>query len=304
MAEAHSFLADERGVLAVSGPDRKAFLQGLITNDVEKIAPQRAIHAALLTPQGRYLHDFFMVEDGETLLIDCERARLPELQKKLSMFKLRSKVTLEDQSDRWAVAVIWGDGAREALKLPGEPGSASAFEGGIAYVDPRLGAMGCRAVLPSDKAAASLSLAGLTPADQAQWDIHRLALGVPDGSRDLPVEKAFLLESGFDELNGIDWKKGCYMGQELTARTKYRGLVRKRLLPVTIEGAMPAPGTLVMLGEKEAGEMRSGRDGHALAMLRLEMVEAAKQSGPLTAGAATVTAHLPAWVKLPEVSDS
>lgn len=303
MAEAHFFLAGERGVLAVSGPDRKAFLQGLITNDVEKIAPQRAIHAALLTPQGRYLHDFFMVEDGETLLIDCERARLPELQKKLSMFKLRSKVTLEDQSDRWAVAVIWGDGAREALKLPGEPGSASAFEGGIAYVDPRLGAMGCRAVLPSDKAAASLSLAGLTPADQAQWDIHRLALGVPDGSRDLPVEKAFLLESGFDELNGIDWKKGCYMGQELTARTKYRGLVRKRLLPVTVEGAMPAPGTLVMLGEKEAGEMRSGRDGHALAMLRLEMVEAAKNAGPLTAGAATVTPHLPAWVKLPEIAE-
>ena len=120
MAEAHFFLADERGVLAVSGPDRKAFLQGLITNDVEKIAPQRAIHAALLTPQGRYLHDFFMVEDGETLLIDCERARLPELQKKLSMFKLRSKVTLEDQSDRWAVAVIWGDGAREVRRTGAE----------------------------------------------------------------------------------------------------------------------------------------------------------------------------------------
>jgi folate-binding protein YgfZ len=304
MAEAYFFLADERGVLAVGGADRRAFLQGLISNDVEKITPQRSIHAALLTPQGRYLHDFFITEMGETLLVDCERARLPELQKKLSMFKLRSKVTLEDQSARWTVAVIWGEDAREALKLDGEPGSATAFADGIAYVDPRLGAMGCRALLPADSAAASLARAGIEPGDQAAWDIHRLALGVPDGSRDLPIEKAFLLESGFDELNGVDWKKGCYMGQELTARTKYRGLVRKRLLPVTVEGPMPAPGTLVMLGEKEAGEMRSGRDGHALALLRLEMVEAAKETGPLTAGAAKLTAHLPGWVKLPEVSET
>ncbi len=302
MAEAHFFLAGGRGVLAVGGPDRRTFLQGLITNDVEKISATKAIHAALLTPQGRYLHDFFVVEIGETLLIDAERARLPELQKKLSMFRLRSKVTLEDQSDRWDVAVIWGEDARTALQLPPEAGSAAALAEGMVYVDPRLGAMGCRAILPAGTAAATLSLAGLTQADQAAWDIHRLALGVPDGSRDLPVEKAFLLESGFDELNGVDWKKGCYMGQELTARTKYRGLVRKRLLPVTVEGEMPAPGTPVMLGEKEAGEMRSGRDGHALALLRLELVEAAKHNGPLTAGAAKLTAHVPAWVRLPEAS--
>lgn len=304
MAEAYFFMAEDRGVLAVSGPDRRAFLQGLISNDVDKVSSAKAIHAALLTPQGRYLHDFFIAEIGETLLIDCERARLPELQKKLTMFKLRSKVTLEDQSARWAVAVIWDEDAREILKLPAEPGSAAGFADGVVYVDPRLGAMGCRAMLPADSAAASLASAGLEPGDRNAWDIHRLALGVPDGSRDLPIEKAFLLESGFDELNGVDWQKGCYMGQELTARTKYRGLVRKRLLPVTVDGPMPAPGTLVMLGEKEAGEMRSGRDGHALALLRLETVEAAKDTGPLTAGAAKVTAHVPAWVKLPAASES
>jgi folate-binding protein YgfZ len=302
MAEAYFFVADDRGVLAVSGPDRRAFLQGLISNDVERISPERAIHAALLTPQGRYLHDFFVIEMGEALLIDCERVRLPELQKKLSMFKLRSKVTLEDQSARWAVAVIWDEDAREIVNLPADPGSARAFDGGVLYVDPRLGAMGCRAILPAETAAASLAKAGLEQSDQPAWDIHRLALGIPDGSRDLPVEKAILLESGFDELNGVDWNKGCYMGQELTARTKYRGLVRKRLLPVTVEGEMPAPGTPVMLGEKEAGEMRSGRDGHALALLRLEMVEAAKANGPLTAGAAKLTAHLPGWIRLPEDS--
>jgi len=303
MAEAYFFIAEERGVLAVSGPDRRAFLQGLISNDVDKVSSAKAIHAALLTPQGRYLHDFFIAEIGETLLIDCERARLPELQKKLTMFKLRSKVTLEDQSARWAVAVIWDEDAREILKLPAEPGSAAGFADGVVYVDPRLGAMGCRAILPTDSAAASLASAGLDPGDRNAWDIHRMALGVPDGSRDLPIEKAFLLESGFDELNGVDWQKGCYMGQELTARTKYRGLVRKRLLPVTVDGPMPAPGTLVMLGEKEAGEMRSGRDGHALALLRLEMVEAASDTGPLTAGAAKLAAHVPAWVKLPEAAE-
>ena len=287
MAQAHFFLAGDRGVLAIGGPDRRTFLQGLVTADIDKVTAERATHGALLTPQGRYLHDFFIVELGEVLLFDTERARLPDLQKKLSMFKLRSKVTLEDYSERYAVAAI----------------CAGAFDGGVAYVDPRLGAMGCRAILPADTAAASLSLAGLDLADHAAWDLHRLSLGIPDGSRDLPIEKALLLESGFDHLNGDDWQKGCYMGQELTARTKYRGLVRKRLLPVTVEGAMPAPGTPVMLGEKEAGEMRSGRDGHALALLRLEMVEASGPDAPLTAGAATLKAHLPGWIRLPEKAE-
>lgn len=303
MAQAHFFLAGDRGVLAIGGPDRRTFLQGLVTADIDKVTAERATHGALLTPQGRYLHDFFIVELGEVLLFDTERARLPDLQKKLSMFKLRSKVTLEDYSERYAVAAIWGEAARTTLKLPADPGSAGAFDGGVAYVDPRLGAMGCRAILPADTAAASLSLAGLDLADHAAWDLHRLSLGIPDGSRDLPIEKALLLESGFDELNGVDWQKGCYMGQELTARTKYRGLVRKRLLPVTVEGAMPAPGTPVMLGEKEAGEMRSGRDGHALALLRLEMVEASGPDAPLTAGAATLKAHLPGWIRLPEKAE-
>lgn len=303
MGEAFFSLASDRGVLAVGGPDRRTFLQGLITCDVEKVSSEHAVYGALLTPQGRYLHDFFVVELGDTLLLDTERARLPDLQKKLSMFRLRSKVTLEDVSERLVVALIWGKDVGARLDLSSEPGSATALADGIAYVDSRLTAMGCRAILPAERAAAALQQAGLTPADQAAWDLHRLALGIPDGSRDLPVEKAFLLENGFDELNGVDWKKGCYMGQELTARTKYRGLVRKRLLPVTVDGAMPSAGTPVMLGDKEAGEMRSGRDGRALALLRLEMVEAAKEIGPLTAGGAKLTAHLPGWMRLPEKAE-
>ena len=126
----------------------------------------------------------------------------------------------------------------------------------------------------------------------------RLALGVPDGSRDLAVEKALLLEAGFDELNGIDWQKGCYIGQELTARTKYRALVKKRLLPVAVEGALPPPGTPVMLGDEEAGELRSGRDGQALALLRLDAVEKAKAGVALTAGGARLTPRMPDWMKV------
>ena len=128
--------------------------------------------------------------------------------------------------------------------------------------------------------------------DAAAYDRLRLSLGVPDGSRDLTIEKAILLESGFDELNGVDWQKGCYIGQELTARTKYRALIKKRLMPVTVDGPLPPPGTPVMAGDQEAGEMRSGRDGVGLALLRLEAVT---ESKPLTAAGAKLTPQKPAW---------
>ena len=168
--------------------------------------------------------------------------------------------------------------------------------GGVVYVDPRLAAVGARAVLPAAGAGDALEAAGLTREDPAGYDALRLAHGLPDGSRDLVVEKAVLLESNFEELNGLDWDKGCYLGQEVTARTKYRGLVRKRLLPVEIEGATPPPDTAVMAGEKEAGRMRSAANGRGLALLRLDAVAAARESGtPLTAGAARITPRTPDW---------
>jgi len=291
----------ERGVLEIAGADRHAFLQGLISNDVSKAAPDRAIHAALLTAQGKYLNDFFVVALGEALYLDAEAARLEELRRRLSLYKLRSKVTLAIASERFGVAVAWGTGAAAALGLPEQPGAAREFAGGLAYVDPRLAALGARALLPCGAGTAALAEAGLAQGDAAAYDRLRLSLGVPDGSRDLEVERAILLESGFDELNGIDWQKGCYMGQELTARTKYRALIKKRLLPVDVEGKLPPPGTPVMLGDAEAGELRSGRDGLALALLRLEAVEAAAKTGAaLTAGEARLTPHQPEWLKLPQ----
>src|SRR6185369_657434 len=141
-------IAPDRGVIAITGEDRVAFLQGLVSNDVAKVAADHAIYAALLTAQGRYLHDFFIAAHGDTLLIEVERARLPDLLKKLSLYKLRSKVALKDASAEWAVALLWGDQAAATLKLEAQPGKATALEGGLAFIDPRLAALGARALLP------------------------------------------------------------------------------------------------------------------------------------------------------------
>jgi folate-binding protein YgfZ len=286
-----------RGVIEVAGEDRVAFLQGLVSNDVAKASASRALYAALLTAQGRYLFDFFIIAQGDALYLDTEAARLTELLRRLSIYKLRAKVTLSHASSRFVIAAAWGDGASAALGLGGI-GAAKDFVGGIAYADPRLEALGARFLLPRETGLAALAQAGFAPADETLYDRHRLALGVPDGTRDLPPEKALPMESGFDELNAIDWQKGCYMGQELTARMKYRALVKKRLLPVSIEGAMPAPGTTIMLEGSEAGEIHSGRDGHALALLRLDAVEAAANGATLRADEARVIPQKPSWMTI------
>lgn len=293
-----SALLDSRSVLTVSGPDRRAFLQGLVSNDVEKAGPDRAIHAALLTPQGKFLHDLFIVELGETLLLDVEAGRRADLLKRLSMYRLRSKVTLADAGDDWSVMAFFGAGAGLPFGLQEEAGQAAPTSGGVVFVDPRLAGLGLRGILPREEAGKIAVSRGFAPAPFDAYDRLRLAQGVPDGSRDLPVEKAILLESGFDELNGVDWQKGCYMGQELTARTKYRGLVRKRLMPVAIDGAVPEPGTPLSFDGKDAGEMRSGIDGIGMALIRLEAAEAAASANrPIEAGASRLFPQRPEWAK-------
>jgi folate-binding protein YgfZ len=300
MAQGNFVVLDDRGILAVSGPDRGAFLQGLVSNDVEKIAADRAVYAALLTAQGKYLHDFIMVAAGEAIWLDAEAARLADLKRRLSIYRLRAKVTLDELPER-AVAAVFGDEVCRILDLPEQPGAARPFAGGVALVDPRLAALGARVILPREEIRETLAAAGLAETDFAAYDRHRLALGIPDGSRDLIVEKSILLESGFDELNGVDWQKGCYIGQELTARTKYRGLIKKRLFPVRIDGPAPAPGTVLSLDGKEAGEMRSSRDGFGLALLRLD---AAAEDRGLSADGATLAATQPDWMRLESESPS
>jgi folate-binding protein YgfZ len=284
-------LVSHRSVIAVGGPDRVDFLQGLISNDTTKVTPGHAIWAALLTPQGRFLNDMFVADGGnETLLLETERERAPALARKLGLYKLRSKVTVEDRSAAMEVAVVFGPGAE---KVP-------PIDGASAFVDPRLPELGVRVLAPAGQAATLLAARGCIDAPLAVYDALRLELGVPDGSRDLTVEKALLLENGFDELNGVDWQKGCYMGQELTARTKYRALIRKRLFPVRIEGALPAPGTSIYKDGQEVGELRSGSGSRALAMLRLDAVKAGQK---LTAGEVGILPEIPAWMRLPETAD-
>ena len=293
-----SFVHTGRGVLRISGDDRVAFLQSLISNDVAKVAAAgaaagRVVYAALLTAQGRFLHDFMVAGVGDALYLDAEGARLGDLLRRLSLYKLRSRVALADVSADFAVGIVFGAAALAAFGLPGEPGAAIALGRGVIYVDPRLPALGARAILPREELHL-LRRAGIGDGKAEDYDSLRLSLGVPDGSRDLPVERALLLENGFDELNGVDWKKGCYVGQELTARMKYRALVRKRLVPVRIEGPMPAAATPVLLGEEEAGEMRSSSGAFGLALLRIDAVEQSVRDGrPLTADQARLVPILP-----------
>ena len=296
MAEARFTLLEDRGILAVGGPDRRTFLQGLVSNDVDKVGPAQACYAALLTAQGKYLFDFMIIELDDALLLDGERARLADLKRRLSIYRLRAKVTI-DERPSLAVAAAFGEDALAALELPGEPGRARSFAGGVAYVDPRLTALGARFVLPCYAAPSALAAAGLSETGFEAYDRLRLGLGVADGIRDLVLEKSILLEAGFDELNGVDWNKGCYIGQELTARTKYRGLVKRRLMPVAIAGLPPAAGTPILADGREVGEMRSSRDGRGLALLRIDAGLIGKR---LSAGDAVVIPEPPNWMRLPE----
>jgi folate-binding protein YgfZ len=242
-------LLPNRGVLRLEGPDREAFLQGLVTNNVAAVTQDNAVYACLLTPQGKFLHDFFLVRDGESLLIECEADRSEDLLRRLKMYKLRAKITLSDVSESFV-----------ACAAPDKP--EAAFDG-LAYRDPRLPALGYRLLPPRAPAAAVL------PFDD--YDRRRIALGVPDGSRDMEVGKAILLENNIDLLNGVAWDKGCYTGQELTARTHYRGLIKKRLSPVRIAGTAPAPGAPLIENGVEIGEMRSANGDLGLALLKLDI---------------------------------
>jgi len=293
MSQVFATLADERGVLRLSGPDTRDFLQGIVSNDVYKASPSRALWAAFLTPQGKYLHDFFLLDEGEALLLEGDAARLPDLAKRLRPYKLRSKVEIALPEPAPVVALLWGEGVAEALGLPNEAGAAGPLGDGLVFLDPRVPEAGARAILPAATAEATLRDAGFAPGERSDHERLRIALGLPDGARDMEPEKAILLENGFDELAGVDWQKGCWLGQELTARTKYRGLVKKRLLPVRFDGPAPAPGTAVTRDGREVGEIRSLAGDRALALLRLEALE-----GPLAAGDALLAVERPDWVRL------
>lgn len=284
----------DRCVIRISGEDSRTFMQGLISNDVEKADGRQAVYAALLTPQGKYQFDFFVVADGDDLLLDGVKGDADALIKKLTMFKLRSKATLEDVTSDYAVYALIGDGAADVLE---DGAQTKTGDGAIFFADPRLPQAGVRAIAPAEMEATAL---GGHNGSEDDYQKHRISLGLPEAPFDLEKEKSILLESGFDELSGVDWKKGCYMGQELTARTKYRGLVKKRLFPVTLSRPGIEPGTDVMQDGKVVGEIRSVMDDRGLAMLRLKALGGAEMS----AGNAVVFPAVPDWMQLPESDDA
>ena len=280
-------LLPDRGVIKVAGDDARHFLNGLISNDMGKIAPGTACFAALLTPQGKIIVDFIVAEaepgDGGGFFLDCPRALATALRDKLTFYKLRAKVTVDDLSEALGVMALW-DGA-------------ALSEFGLSYADPRLSALGSRTILPPDLVAEAAADLGATLTDAAAYDAHRIALGVPRGGEDFIYGDAFPHEADMDQLAGVDFVKGCYVGQEVVSRVEHRGSARSRIVPVTYEFA-PASGQPVMAGEKEVGTLMSTAKGHGLAMIRLDRaVDALAAGTPLTCGNMPVHLVKPAWAR-------
>jgi len=263
-------LLEDRGVVRVSGEDATSFLQGLLTNDVERLKPGEARYAGLLTPQGKILFDMLVVrapaETGAAFLLDCAAAQAADLARRLGFYKLRAKVSIADESADHGVVAVWGE----------EPENAP---GAVFYADPRDPRLGWRAILPGAKAVA------VGEAHAATYEALRIEAGVPKGGVDFVYGDAFPHDANFDLLHGVDFEKGCYVGQEVVSRMKHRGAARKRVARVKILGEPPAPGTPVLDRELAVGTLGSSSGREALAMLRLDRVEEANSAGRgLTAG--------------------
>jgi folate-binding protein YgfZ len=298
-------LAD-RGVVRVAGEEAKTFLDGLLTCDLDRVAPGRPRFGALLSPQGKILFDFivFAAADG-AFHFDCARVQAPDLAKRLGFYKLRAKVTVEDLSGASVVLVGWGDSPKLDTALAGD--------------DPRLPALGWRAIASppegeaetrSDRVrgvdATSPATSALPPAPQpspingegeAAYHAHRIALGVPEGGKDFAFGDAFPHEALMDQLHGVDFDKGCYVGQEVVSRMQHRGTARTRIVPlVYLDGVAAEPGADITAGERSLGKTGSGADGRGLAMVRLDRAaDALAAGGTIRAGGRPVRIETPAW---------
>ena len=279
-------LLDDRGVIKIGGEAARAFLNGIVTADVTKVAPGRPCFTGLLTPQGKIIADFIVVAapDGDGVLLDVPRAVVEALVKKLNFYKLRAPVICEDLSATLGVLAIW-DGAGATAR-------------GLVYADPRLAALGQRAIVPPHLAAEIAAQLGADLVGAAAYDAHRIALGIPRGGADFFYGDTFPHDAVMDQLDGIDFKKGCYVGQEVVARMEHRGLARSRIVPLDCDGVAPEAGSEVTAGGKVVGTVGSAAGGRALALLRLDRVADALAAGtPLTAGARGLRLVKPDWVR-------
>ncbi len=255
----------DRGVVRVGGPEARGFLQGLVTGNVVTLEPGEARWAALLSPQGKILFDFLMsvqrnADTGDAILLDVSRGMIPDLVKRLTIYRLRAKVEISDQSAALGVVALYGGAPGEGVR------------------DSRHPDIGARLILPLAKIEPQMLTFG-GDAGLADYAAHRIALGVPEGGVDFAYGDAFPHEADMDQLNGVDFKKGCFVGQEVVARMQHRGTTRNRVLKVVLEGAAPPPGAIVMSGDTRIGVMGSSAGAQGLALLRIDRAEEAAQAG-------------------------
>lgn len=255
---------DDRAVLRIAGDEARGFLQGIFTCNMDRVSPSQAGFGALLSPQGKILFDFLVVEDGDGFWLDTAAAQAESLVKRLTMYRLRAPVTIT--ASPLAVVAAW-DGAQMS---------------GFVYDDPRHAGLGRRAFVARDEAKGD--------ATSDAYHAHRIICGVPEAGRDFPFGEIFPHDADMDLIHGLDFKKGCYVGQEVVSRMEHRGGVRKRILPVMLRGDSPAPGTPILAGEIAIGTLGSAApSGHALALVRTDRVEEAVSAGQtLVAGTAIV----------------
>lgn len=276
----------DRSVLRVAGDDARRFLEGIVTNDVEGLKADAACFAALLTPQGKIVADFFVVavpdEDGGGFLLDTPRALAEDIAKKLGFYKLRAKVAIEPRPDLAVAAIREGEATAEL---------------GLVYADPRHPSLGQRAILPAASASADLEAAGAAIEDSAAYHAARIALGVPEGGKDFIYGDVYPHETLMDQIHGVDFNKGCFIGQEVVSRMERKTTPRTRIVPVSFDAA-PSGGVEVRAGERPAGHMGSSANGRGLAMMRLDRVHDALAKGEkVTAGGVALTLSKPDWVR-------
>lgn len=276
----------DRGVIRVSGEDARDFLQNIVTNDMAAVTPDQAGYGALLTPQGKIICDFLVVAvregEGGGFLLDAPLLQTPDLMKRLKLYKLRAKVALDDLTE--ATAVI---ASVDGTPLPPDSG--------LAYADPRLSALGQRAM--TDRA----GVTEIADAEMEAWHAHRVGLGIPDGGRDFAYGDTFPHEALLDQLGGVSFKKGCYIGQEVVSRMQHRGTARTRVVPVAFtDGIAAETGSEATAGGKTLGRIGTGTSGRALAMLRLDRVADALAAGqPLLGGGMPFTLAKPGFIRFP-----
>ena len=282
-------LLPDRGVLKVAGDDARSFLHGLVSADILKLGAGEARFCALLSPQGKIIADFIVVEvpaqDGGGFFLDVPRAVAKPLLDKLNLYKLRSRLIVGDSSDTLGVFAAWdGDGS-------------PAF--GLSYADPRLPALGLRTILPPQRAADAAAALGAGLVDASEYEGHRIALGIPQGGVDFQYGDAFPHEADMDQLGGVDFTKGCYVGQEVVSRMEHRGSARTRTVPVRYDGAVPPPAeTAITAGGRQIGAMGSAAAGRGLALLRLDrMAEAMSRGEALLAGGVPIRPIKPDWAR-------